>query len=102
MKRSGNHDRINKLLFPDRLNLLKNLIIKGAQALCRPWERGRPLVWGMKEKACCRKQQRKDQNCSKRIVVLKKHGSINEVWQLRFQIINRLTVLCERGRIGQV
>ena len=55
MKRSGNHDRINKLLFPDRLNLLKNLIIKGAQALCRPWERGRPLVWGMKEKACCRK-----------------------------------------------
>ena len=27
-------------------------------------------------------------------------GYINEVWQLRFQIINRLTVLCERGQFG--
>ena len=46
------------------------------------------------------RQQRMEQNCSKKIVVLKKHGSINEVWQLRFQIINRLTVLCERGQFG--
>ena len=55
MKRSENPDGNNKLLFPDRLNLLKNLIIKGAQALCRPWERGRTLVRVMEERACCRK-----------------------------------------------
>ena len=43
LKRSGNPDRNNKLLFPDRLNLLKNLIIKGAQALCRPGKEGGTL-----------------------------------------------------------
>ena len=48
MKRSGNHDRINKLLFPDRLNLLKNLIIK-EHRLCAA------LVRVIEERDCCRK-----------------------------------------------
>ena len=48
MKRSGNLDRINKLLFPDRLNLLKNMIIK-EHRLCAD------LVRVIEERDCCRK-----------------------------------------------
>ena len=76
MKRSGNHDRINKLLFPDRLNLLKNLIIKGAQALCRPWERGRTLVRVMEERACCRKAAKEGKK------LLKEKSSNEKAWDI--------------------
>ena len=34
---------------------MKKLIIKGAQALCRPGKDGAHLVWVMEERACCRK-----------------------------------------------
>ena len=36
-------------------NKRNELVIKGAQALCRPGKEGVHLVWVMEERACCRK-----------------------------------------------
>ena len=75
---------------------MKKLIIKGAQALCRPGKEGVHLVWVMEERACCRKAAKEGTE-----LLIENSSTEKSRGELKrqaddFQIIYRQWVLYER------